>query len=149
MEAPRILLSEEPSDALDAVLAAGFDAFNGPHVGPQPGTTLRLMVMRAGEAAPCGGLLGQPYAAWLQVRLFWLPEDLRRGGLGARVLRAAEDWAKARGCIGAWLNTFTFQARPFYEKQGYHHFGTLPDCPPGHARLFMMKRFDGETHVHA
>ena len=49
--------------------------------------------------------------------------------------------AQARGCFGAWVDTFSFQARPFYEKQGYTVFGTIADQPPGHARHFLFKRF--------
>ena len=32
---------------------------------------------------------------------------------------AGEDIARKRGCIGAWLDTFAFQAPEFYKKQGY------------------------------
>jgi hypothetical protein len=39
----------------------------------------------------------------------------------------------------AWLDTFSFQARGFYEKLGYEEFGQL-DYPPDHHRHFMRKR---------
>ncbi|MDB5536981.1 MAG: Acetyltransferase family protein, partial [Devosia sp.] len=41
--------------------------------------------------------------------------------------------------VGIWLDTFSFQARPFYEKLGYSVFGTIPDYPPGGARYFLSK----------
>jgi hypothetical protein len=44
-----------------------------------------------------------------------------------------------RGCQYVWLDTYSFQARPFYEKLGYRVFGQLPDHPPGHTRFFMFK----------
>jgi hypothetical protein len=44
-----------------------------------------------------------------------------------------------RGCHNAWLDTFEFQARGFYESLGYECFGELPDYPKGHARYFMKK----------
>jgi hypothetical protein len=50
--------------------------------------------------------------------------------------------ARARGCIGVWLDTLSFQARPFYEKHGYALFGSIEDQPPGHARHFLFKRFN-------
>jgi GNAT superfamily N-acetyltransferase len=137
----RVELSEAEQTPLLDVLVAGFEAFNGPHVGAHGYKPLRLMVFRDGEDAPAGGLQGHCYAAWLHVLMFWLPEDLRRHGLGAKLLARAEAEAQARGCVGAYLDTFAFQARPFYEKQGYRVFGTLPDCPPGQSRWFMMKRF--------
>jgi endonuclease/exonuclease/phosphatase (EEP) superfamily protein YafD len=35
--------------------------------------------------------------------------------------------------------TFSFQARPFYEKFGYEVFATLEDYPPGHRKYFLRK----------
>jgi hypothetical protein len=56
-------------------------------------------------------------------------------------MRAAEAVAIERGCIGVWLDTFAFQARPFYERLGYSVFGELRDHPRNSARYFLMKRF--------
>jgi hypothetical protein len=42
----------------------------------------------------------------------------------------------------AYLDTFSHQARPFYEEFGYVVFGTLDDFPKGHARFSMRKRLD-------
>ncbi|WP_376096258.1 GNAT family N-acetyltransferase [Roseomonas sp. CCTCC AB2023176] len=145
----RIILSEDDETPLGPVLHAGLEAFNAPFVGPHGWKPLRLMVFRDGEEAPAGGLLAQRYAAWLHVLLFWLPEDLRRGGVGRDLLRRAEEWARAEGCIGCYLDTLSWQGRPFYEKQGYRLFAELPDSPPGHSRFFMLKRFDGDAHVPA
>ena len=50
----------------------------------------------------------------------------------------AEARAIARDCHSAWLDTFSFQARGFYEKLGYEEFGRL-DYPPMHKRHFMRK----------
>jgi hypothetical protein len=56
-------------------------------------------------------------------------------------MQQAEDEARQRLCLGAWLDTFSFQARGFYERLGYTVFGTINDFPPGHSRIFMKKRF--------
>jgi hypothetical protein len=40
----------------------------------------------------------------------------------------------------AFLDTFSFQARPFYEKLGYHVFGMLENHPAGHQHYFMTKQ---------
>jgi hypothetical protein len=50
-----------------------------------------------------------------------------------------EDAARARSCVGAWLDTFSFQALDFYRSLGYQQFGTLDDFPPGHQRHFVWK----------
>ena len=68
-----------------------------------------------------------------------MPESARGRGLGRTLMRQAEDVALRRGCHGAWLDTFSFQARGFYEKLGYTVFGSIDDYPPGHSRFFMKK----------
>jgi hypothetical protein len=58
---------------------------------------------------------------------------------GRRLLEAIEDEARKRGCRWAHLDTFSYQARPFYERLGYELFATLDDYPPGHQRFFLKK----------
>jgi len=44
----------------------------------------------------------------------------RRGrGVGRELMDRAEIRAREGGCHSAWLDTFSFQARGFYEKLGY------------------------------
>jgi hypothetical protein len=54
-------------------------------------------------------------------------------------MHRAEQEAVARGCHSAWLDTFEFQARGFYERIGYVCFGNLADYPVGFSRFFMRK----------
>ncbi len=86
-----------------------------------------------------GGLSAKSYYDWLFVDLLFVPEALRGHGHGSSLLRQAEDWAKNETCIGIWLDTFTFQAPGFYEKQGYTMFGAIDDYPKGHSRKFFRK----------
>jgi GNAT superfamily N-acetyltransferase len=64
----------------------------------------------------------------------------RGAGIGTRLLRAAEDEAVRPGCVGAPAETFSFEARPFYEKPGYRVHGDMEGQPPGHWRLAMNQR---------
>jgi len=66
-------------------------------------------------------------------------ERLRGRGYGRELLAAAEQEAVRHGCRAAHLDTMSFQALPFYLKQGYTVFGELHDWPPGHARYFLQK----------
>jgi ribosomal protein S18 acetylase RimI-like enzyme len=47
------------------------------------------------------------------------------------------------GCVGVWLNTFSFQALGFYQRLGYEVFGSLDDHPRGSQRYFMRKLLPG------
>ena len=86
-----------------------------------------------------GGLCGRTGFGWLFVDLLFVPESLRGKGIGADLLARAENEAVARGCHSAWLDTFEFQARGFYERLGYSCFGQLSDYPAGFSRYFMKK----------
>ena len=68
-----------------------------------------------------------------------MAEPLRGKGYGERLLRAAEDEARAHGYQGVFLETLGFQARPFYERYGYEVFAELPDRPAGYTASFMKK----------
>jgi ribosomal protein S18 acetylase RimI-like enzyme len=68
-----------------------------------------------------------------------VPEAQRGAGIGRELMRRAEAEAVERGCLGAWLDTFSFQAPGFYERLGYSIFGRIDDYPPGHSRFFMRK----------
>ena len=63
----------------------------------------------------------------------------RHQGLGSRLLTTIEAAALERGCSQAHLHTFSYQARPFYERHGYRLFATLEDYPPGQQRYFLRK----------
>ena len=78
-----------------------------------------------------GGLWGQSAAGWLFIDLLFVPENLRRRGLGATLVRDAENAAIKRGDIGVWLSTGSFQAPGFYERMGYTRFGTPPRLSQG------------------
>jgi GNAT superfamily N-acetyltransferase len=120
-------------------LAEGLEAFNESRwPGHQPWQELAAFV-RDADGAVAGGLAGHSYAGWLFVQYFWLAEHLRGVGLGRGLLEHAERIAAGRGCHSAHLDTFSFQARAFYEKQGYEVFGAL-DYPPDRQRFFLRKR---------
>ncbi|RQT57291.1 GNAT family N-acetyltransferase [Burkholderia cepacia] len=116
--------------------------FNESQAGPNDFRALAVVVTDA-EGTVVGGLWGSTAYGWLHVDLLVVPEAARGQGAGTRIMDLVEAEAVARGCRGAWLDTFDFQARPFYEKRGYVRFGELPDYPAGHTRIFLTKRLAG------
>jgi GNAT superfamily N-acetyltransferase len=95
--------------------------------------------MRDEHGTLVGGVWGHVNWNWLSVNLVWVSETLRGAGHGRRLMAALEAAARERGCEHAHLDTFSYQARPFYEHLGYVVFGTLDDYPRGHRRFFMKK----------
>ena len=95
----------------------------------------------AGELV--GGIVAATWGGWLAIDLLWVREDQRGSGLGSDLLGRIEARARdERGCIGVRLDTWGFQAKPFYEKQGYTLFGVLEDHPPGETEYQLFKRLD-------
>jgi GNAT superfamily N-acetyltransferase len=137
---PDIVLTDSPSAADREAVLKGLIRFNEAAAGPINWRPLAVLVKDPATGQTLGGLTGGSFHGWLFIELFWLPEALRRGGLGTRLIRQAEDEAARRGCLGVWLDTYSFQARGFYEKLGYRLFGTLDDAPPGHQRFYLQKR---------
>ncbi|MFN2170453.1 MAG: GNAT family N-acetyltransferase [Candidatus Promineifilaceae bacterium] len=86
-----------------------------------------------------GALVADTYWGWLDIDDLWLHEYYRRQGLGTRLLETAEKEARRRGCRRAVVKTFSFQARGFYEKNGYRVTGRLDDYPPGESLYWMVK----------
>jgi GNAT superfamily N-acetyltransferase len=116
----------------------GLRQFNLLHAPADNHLTIEIF-LRDAKGEIFGGLLGDTYWGWLYVGILWVDESVRGQGYGHRLLHAAEEEALKRGCHSVHLDTMSFQAQPFYEKEGYAVFGVLPDLPKGHERIFLYK----------
>jgi GNAT superfamily N-acetyltransferase len=92
------------------------------------------------EGAVVGGIDGLAFGGWVYVKLLWVDAALRGHGHGTTLLRRMEEEAARLGCRNAHLDTYSFEARPFYERNGYEVFATLDDFPPGHKKHFLRKQ---------
>jgi ribosomal protein S18 acetylase RimI-like enzyme len=120
------------------LLRERLEAFNEPIAGPKKFAEFSLGVKDdAGDLV--GGVIAQCIWQWVHINVIWVSSDLRGQGLGSRLLRAAEQEAVRRGRRFAVLHTFSFQARPFYERHGYEVSGELKNFPEGHSQFKMFK----------
>lgn len=131
-------LSEEAAE----VVRAGMRRHTERHV-PWEGYADVVIVARGEGGEVLGAGIGETGRGWLHVSVVWVDETCRGEGVGRRLVEAMEDEAVKRGCRGAYLDTFSYQAKPFYEKVGYEVFGVLEDYPAGHQRFYMRKRLGG------
>ncbi|MQW88318.1 GNAT family N-acetyltransferase [Sinorhizobium saheli] len=135
-----IIPNEPSADDLRAIVAS-LNVYNDANSGmaDQPGFAI---VIRDPETlVAVGGLYAVDGYGWAFVRYLAIPGQYRGLGLGRRLMEEAEKVARARGYIGMWLDTFEFQARPFYEKLGFELFGELEGGPGAIPRYFLKKRF--------
>ena len=138
---PVIVLTDTPEPDDRAPIAAGIVAFNDPKFGPANFRPLAVL-LRSDAGATIGGLWGRTVYDWLYVELLFVPAELRGQGLGRALMTRAEDEARVRGCLGAWIDTFDDGARALYAKLGYEPFGELEGQPRGGRRTFLKKAFD-------
>jgi GNAT superfamily N-acetyltransferase len=119
-------------------LRAGLMSYNESRAGAVDIKPIALYV-RDGSGEIRGGLFGYLAWQWLSIDLLWVEESLRGRGYGASLLRQAETAARDAGCVAVRLDTYEFQARPFYEHHGYVVYGTLEGYPAG-TRTYLLTK---------
>lgn len=127
--------SDEESSILDRLMSHNISTF-----GPSDSRKLAI-ILRDDAGQPEGGLLGRTGRGWLYVQMLFVPDHRRGRGLASRMLQMAEQEAKARGCLGSYLDTMNPQALGLYRKQGYEVIGQLEDLTGGHSITWLKKRF--------
>ena len=139
---PILTLSGDRDPQAEAVVTSGLAEFNQATFGRVDSQTLDILVRDRETGEIVGGLLGHSSLGLFFLDLLSLPERLRGGGIGSRIIALAEDEGRRRGCTAAFVYTVTFQAPGFYERHGYHRFGEIA-CPPnGATRVFFSKALE-------
>jgi GNAT superfamily N-acetyltransferase len=130
-----------PSKDAEAVVRSGITIHAHAALGlPEREWSPHNFFLREGEGEILGGALGNIWGDWMYVSYLWVDRSLRGKGHATKLMAASEEHAIAKGCSNAFLGTFSFQARPLYEKLGYHVFGVEEDHPKGHSHYWLTKR---------
>jgi GNAT superfamily N-acetyltransferase len=133
------IVSEPRAESADATFVRkGLALYNVGVTGHSYYSPLAIF-LKDERGAVLGGALGHVWGGWLDLDALWVSELFRGQGYGAKLLQAAEEEARAQGCHGVYLTTFSFQARPFYEKFGYEVVANIPDYPKGHSYYVLKK----------
>ena len=133
-----IQVSDTPTAEETELILRNLVDFNDSQAGPADARKLAVLARNGPEII--GGLIGITHWNWLNIYYLWVDKSIRHQGLGRRLVVAAEKEARTRGCEHVHLDTFSFQAVPFYERLGYTVFGRLDDYPIGHSRVYLQKR---------
>lgn len=136
----RVAVEDDPSNDLRQAIVDQLGRFNAANGYPPDAESLAITVRDDADRI-VGGLWGKTVYGWLFVEFLILDAQIRGRDFGARLMATAEEIAVGRGCVGAWLTTFSFQARGFYEKLGYSVFAELENSPADNVRIFMRKKF--------
>jgi GNAT superfamily N-acetyltransferase len=137
---PTFVLTDAPDAENESVIRDGLSAYNLEKAGYRDQRPLAILVSDPETGDVVGGLLGGTSFGLLRIDRFFLPESLRKQGLGTRIIKAAEDEGRRRGCSRALLTTLSFQAPGFYKRQGWEVVAELEGEPPAPSRFLMTKK---------
>ncbi|MET9430865.1 GNAT family N-acetyltransferase [Streptomyces sp. NPDC003036] len=126
-------------EELDKLLDRELTAFNTAATGADDHTEVYIRATDAETGEVVGGLTGWTWGGLGAVDMLWVREDQRGTGLGSRLMRAAEDEARRRGCGRMTVSSYTFQAPPFYRRLGYVETGRVRGVPGGHVDVYFEK----------
>lgn len=131
-------LDEHPSaDDLRQILD-GVRTYNHAAVGNEWPRSVACF-LRDDEERIVGGAHADLWGRSMHLAAMWVAEGQRGKGYGSALLRALEDYAATHGHLLAYLETTSFQARPFYESLGYQVFGELVGIDAGCTLFFLRK----------
>jgi len=133
--------SSDPFEADKQAVRSGLVAYNNRFI---PEELMHFQEIGFFAKDEAGNVLGGIYGAhkfdYIDVSIFWLDESLRKMGIGSMLIGRMEEKARELGCKLIKLDTFSFQARGFYEKNGFTVFGQVDDIAGGHTVFYLLKR---------
>ena len=135
----KIEVRRDPSAEEIDLIFNGLVEFNESQVGDARFKEFGIFASCQSEAT-IAGLLSHTLWNGFFISALWVAEAVRRKGIGRQLLARAEELAMQNGCDHIDLDTFDFQAREFYVKNGFHLFGTIEDSPIGHKRYYLIKK---------
>ena len=130
--------SEEDARALSDGIVA-FNLGSIPSLEPNEQEVRFHVLAKDHTGSVVGGLRGACYWNTLHIELLWLSDAVRGTGIGREIIGKAEGFAQQNGCENALVETTSWQAKPFYEKNGYKLMATLEGRPRGHASHYLTK----------
>ena len=128
----------ELDKAVAEEISARLFAFNQASVDRPPPQSFQV-ALRDAAGTLVGGITAALQFDVMRIDDVFIDEAARRGGWGTKLMDAIEAEGMRRGARLACLTTFSWQARPFYEKRGYTMFAELP-YNGGEHHIYWLKK---------
>ncbi|CZF80651.1 putative acetyltransferase [Grimontia celer] len=137
----QVVANPTEQDIMD--VRGGLRTFNDPFVEHLNELQMAVFVLDE-NGQRRGGIVSRFWGNWMHILFLWIDPALKGEGVGKTLMQKMETEAVGKGCKAAMVDTFSFQARPFYESMGYHNQMTL-DAFPGdeHQLHFLTKKLVG------
>lgn len=88
-----------------------------------------------------GGITGTIFWYNLHIDLLWVDESQRGKGYGKKLLDNIEEFASENNCTIIHLDTFSFQAPNFYQKNGYEVVSVIEEpSTKEYQQYYLIKR---------
>ena len=136
----RFEVTDHPREEDEAFVIAQTRAYNAAFT--ENDVKSLCVFVRDESGSIVGGLTARTYWRYLDIAFLWVSEKNRGQDLGSKLMDAAENEARARGCERVLVDTLSFQALGFYRKLGYAEFGRLSGFSGKHDRHYLYKRLD-------
>ena len=134
----KLTMTDTPATEDVAEIMAGLKTFIRNFVGDNGRHPLAVFITGE-QGEKLGGITAYTLGNYLSIELLWVSDALRHSGAGSKLMQAVEQEAIQRGCKFSQVDTFSFQARPFYEKQGYQLQMTLENVVDEYHRYYLTK----------
>ncbi|BCH58833.1 acetyltransferase [Agrobacterium vitis] len=129
-------ISQEDEKAIDRALTEYHDEM----LGGLANLRKLFIPLHDQNGAVEGGIVGQTGRKWLFIAMLFVPEHRRGQGIAGKLLAAAEEEARKRGCKAVYLDTINPVARRTYQKHGYSIVGGLDEFTDGYSVTWMRKQ---------
>ncbi|MBV9791171.1 MAG: GNAT family N-acetyltransferase [Chloroflexi bacterium] len=138
MTEKHLLVEDQPAEQDLEFLEDQINRYNMAQVAAFDARRLAIFV-RDEQQIIIAGISGYTWAGMCEIQFLWVAAELRGQGHGGRLLEAAEQEARDRGCQIVILNSYSFQAPGFYGQRGYSLVGQIDNCPPHHSNSYFKK----------
>lgn len=138
MAEKHLLVEDQPAEQDLEFLEDQINRYNMAQVAAFDARRLAIFV-RDEQQTIIAGISGYTWAGMCEIQFLWVAAELRGQGYGGRLLEAAEQEARDRGCQIIVLNSYSFQAPDFYGQRGYSLVGQIDGCPPHHSNYYFKK----------
>ncbi len=138
MEQKYLIENAKDSQQVSQFLEDQLYKYNSNMIGRHDGNFF-TKVVKEENGTIIAGIAAWTWAFACEITLLWVSENLRKNGIGKKLLLAAEQEALAKKCSIILIRSYSFQAPSFYEKNGYKIEHVLNNFPNGYKYYTLIK----------
>lgn len=88
-----------------------------------------------------GGLIIEKCSDAFYIKTLWVHDSFKKQGIGSKLLTMLDGEAENQNIPKIFTDTYTFQARGFYEKHGFKVIGIIREYILGYDKIYLKKEF--------